>query len=107
MQTFPIPTQARLGSEREELFTCHTRHPTRPMHVTDRMHPALAMGKPATWRLRLSVRELMVTTCKGELQTNTGRYEGGGPSGLEQPPGANSAILDTGGGGAILEDGDI
>lgn len=67
--------------------------------MMDRMQPALAMGKPATWRLPLLVRELMVTTYRGELQTNTGRYEGGGPPAWHSPRGPTVLFWTRGAGG--------
>lgn len=72
------------------------------MHVMDRMHPALAMGKPAAWRLPLLVRELMVTTYRGELQTNTGRYEGGGALRPGTAPGGERCCFGNGGVGGLL-----
>lgn len=70
----------------------------------DRMRRALAMGKPAAWRLPLSVRELMLTTYTGELQTNTGRYERGTLRPGTAPGGEQCCF---GHGGAVLENGDI
>lgn len=75
-------------------FTYHTGHSTWPMHVTDKIHPTVAMPKTTTWQLLLLLHEFMVVTYRGKLQTNTGCYEGRTLQPGADPLGENSVVLD-------------